>query len=58
MDQNVVNTTTQVIAAQSGDVTALVSLLVVLCGTIVISLTMMAKRNREFSREFPTEGRD
>ncbi len=55
MEQNVVNTATQVVSMQSGDVTALISLLVILCGTIVVSLGMMAKRNREFNQSFPTE---
>jgi hypothetical protein len=55
MEQNVINTATQIVSMQSGDITALISLMVILCGAIVVSMGMMAKRNQEFTQNFPKE---
>ena len=52
MEPNIVNSTVQVIAFSSGDVTAIIALLVFLTGSIVISLSMMLRRNREFVQSF------
>jgi hypothetical protein len=55
MEPNFVNSAVQVIAVSSGDVTAVVALLACLSGCIVLSLGMMARRNREFVQSFPME---
>jgi hypothetical protein len=55
MEPNIVNSAVQVIAISPGDVTAVITLLACLCGSIVISLGMMARRNREFVQSFPME---
>lgn len=55
MDQNVVNSAVQVIAISPGDITAVVTLMGCLCGCILISLSMLTRRNREFVRHFPVE---
>jgi hypothetical protein len=55
MEPTIVNSAVQVIAVSSGDVTAIVALLACLTGSILISLSMMTRRNREFVRSFPIE---
>lgn len=55
MEPNVVNSAVQVVAVSSGDITAVITLLALLSGSIAISLFMMARRNREFVRSFPVE---
>jgi hypothetical protein len=55
MEPNVVNSAVQVIAISSGDVAAVVTLLAFLTGSILISLSMMARRNRVYVQTFPIE---
>ena len=55
MEPNVLNSTVQVIAFSSGDVTAIIALLAFLSCSIVMSLGMMMRRNREFVQSFPME---
>lgn len=55
MEPNVVNSAVQVIAISSGDVAAVVTLLAFLTGSILMSLGMMARRNRVYVQSFPIE---